>query len=286
MAHSIADAGKKIMMKAAAVLSACILVMGCSAPAYARMDPGSNGRNDAVKEESSAEAYNKGNHPVVGNTGDGSPGKAGDWGNNSGENDGDNDSGGDNGENTAGNNEENDSSGESTPGNTWDGNEDSATAEPGFTSPGNGSIGDRIKNSNGKDFFTVRTKNNNTFYLVIDHANSTDNVYMLSLIDENDLSEFLEETQKKEEKTTAPVIIPQTKTQTETETNEKSEKKETQQPVQAPFQNSFIWILILAGAVIAAAYYFKIYKPGHEEEEDDSEGMESADDGFETENEG
>ena len=64
--------------------------------------------------------------------------------------------------------------------------------EQGFTTPGNGDLGDEIKNSTGKDFYTIRTKNNNTFYMVIDHSNSTENVYMLSLVDENDLAEFME----------------------------------------------------------------------------------------------
>ena len=34
--------------------------------------------------------------------------------------------------------------------------------EQGFTTPGNGDLGDEIKNSTGKDFYTIRTKNSPT----------------------------------------------------------------------------------------------------------------------------
>lgn len=244
----MADAGKKVMTIIAAVITACILVMGCSTPAYAKTDPGWGQEGNTGQGQDSQD-------PAIDNTGDS--------GNEQ-----------DRGSDPVNENEEGNGSSRT----------DEHTVEPGFTTPGNGSLGDRIKNSNGKDFFTVRTKNNNTFYLVIDHTNSTENVYMLSLIDENDLAEFLEAEEKKEEKTTAPVVIPQTKPQTETP---ESEKKDTpQQPVQAPFQNSFIWILCAAAAGLGALYYFKVYKPGREEEDDDNEGMESAGDGFEIENEG
>lgn len=261
MTHSMADAGKRMMAAMAAVMTACILVMGCATPAYAKQDPGW-GEETYTGQDQNAQSTDTNNSQGAGN-GQGTGTDEDSTGSDSGNRDG-SDSGNDgNGNDNGGNND--------------------ATAESGFTTPGNGNLGDQIKNSNGKDFFTVHTKNNNTFYLVIDHANSSENVYMLSLIDEDDLAEFLEDTQKKDEKTTAPVVIPQTKTQSEPEGNEK--KDAVQQPEQAPFQNTFIWILGAAAIGLGALYYFKVYKPGQEEEEDDSEGMESAGDGFETESE-
>ena len=253
MTHSIADAGKRVIVTVVAVITAGILVMGCATPAYAKSDNGwgEEGYTDQGQNTQGAPTDNS-------------------------QNDGNGQADG-NGQETV-----NDSGNGNDDKNEGNGNDDT-TAEPGFTTPGNGNLGDQIKSSNGKDFFTVHTKNNNTFYLVIDHANSSENVYMLSLIDEDDLAEFLEDMQKKEEKTTAPVVIPQTKPQT---TEEGEGKKETpQEPVQAPFQNTFIWILGAAAIGLGGLYYFKIYKPGREEEEDDSEGMETAGDGFETESE-
>jgi hypothetical protein len=42
-----------------------------------------------------------------------------------------------------------------------------------------------------RSFYTITTANNNTYFLVIDRSSNTENVYMLSMIDEIDLKEFL-----------------------------------------------------------------------------------------------
>lgn len=174
------------------------------------------------------------------------------------------------------------------PGSADEGNGSShgGTAEQGFTTPGNADLGDQIKNSGGKDFYTIRTKNNNIFYMVIDHANSSENVYMLSLIDEDDLAEFLKEGAGGTSQTAAsPVIIPETKPQTETSEENTETTKEKQPAGSSPLQSSILWILIAAAAGGGAFYYFKVYKAGQEEETDDREGMETGGDGFETEEE-
>ena len=63
-----------------------------------------------------------------------------------------------------------------------------------FSVDGNGEVLDNVMDEkSGKEFYTIVTANNNTYYLIIDHASSTKNVYMLSMIDENDLKEFLSE---------------------------------------------------------------------------------------------
>ena len=70
-----------------------------------------------------------------------------------------------------------------------------------FTIAGNGEVEDNITDDSSKEFFTVKTKGGNTFFLVIDRARNSENVYMLSMIDEYDLQEFLtdEERNGKEE---------------------------------------------------------------------------------------
>ena len=157
--------------------------------------------------------------------------------------------------------------------------------EPGFTTPGNGDLGDEITNSSGKDFYTIRTKNNNTFYMVIDHSNNTENVYMLSLIDENDLAEFMDQTEKETEAEVTPaVIIPETPAPVETEAPKQPETEAVQPEKTSPLQNSNLLILGAGAIVFALLYYFKIYKPGHEEDEGDDEGIEISD-GLETERE-
>ena len=250
MTQSKSATYRQILLKLAAIITAGILLSSCShIPVYAKTDPGWNGQGGVAQEQTEGGEYTDSSGAVS----DGST----------------------EGNNANNDNTENDSSdGDS---HSEDDNSNDSKTEPGFTTPGNGDLGDQIKSSNGKDFYTIHTKNNNTFYLVIDHANSTENVYMLSLIDEDDLSEFLKETgTSSSQKTTAPVLLPETRTQAENESTEKT-TQEPQQPAQGPFQNSMIWILLAAGAGLAAFYYIRIYKPGHEEEEDDSEGMETGD---------
>ena len=158
--------------------------------------------------------------------------------------------------------------------------------EQGFTTPGNGDLGDEIKNSSGKDFYTIHTKNNNTFYLVVDHSNNTENVYMLSLIDEDDLAEFMDQTEKETEpEVMPPVIIPETTpAPVETEAPKQPETEVEEPETKSPLENSNILILGAGAIIFILLYYFKIYKPGHEEEDDDDEGIEMGD-GLPTEHE-
>ena len=152
------------------------------------------------------------------------------------------------------------------------------TEQP-FSTPGNGDLGDEIP-SGMKDFYTIHTKNNNTFYLVVDHSGSQDNVYMLSLIDENDLSEFLNETAKEPETEPQVVVVPETKPEPETEATVTPEPE----PKQENNSNTMTLIILAVIGVGAAAYYFKIYKPKKQADEYESEGMETGD-GLDTENE-
>ena len=55
-----------------------------------------------------------------------------------------------------------------------------------FSVPGNGQLADDLSGDESKQFLTIQTKNGNTFFMVLDRSNNTENVYMLSMIDEND----------------------------------------------------------------------------------------------------
>ena len=76
-----------------------------------------------------------------------------------------------------------------------------------FSVAGNGQLLDDITDDETKQFLTVQTKNGNTFFMVIDRSRNSENVYMLSLIDENDLAEFLEEEPEPVEEEKPAVII-------------------------------------------------------------------------------
>lgn len=142
--------------------------------------------------------------------------------------------------------------------------------EQAFTTPGNGDLGDVIT-SGKKDFYTIHTKNNNTFYLVIDHSGNVDNVYMLSLIDENDLAEFITETEKQAEKHQQVVVLPESTPQPQTEPVVTPEPKSE--------NNSNLMTLIVFAVIggVAAYLYYKVYKPRKEAESYESENMETGD---------
>ena len=162
--------------------------------------------------------------------------------------------------------------------------EEADGTESPFTTAGNGDLGDEVLSSGEKDFYTIHTKNNNTYYLVIDHSGSTDNVYMLSMIDENDLAEFLSEAEETEESASAVVLPEEEETVTPVISEEESEEaaEEEAEEKEEESQSPMALIVLAVLGIAAAGYYFKVYRPRHTQEEVISENME---DGLATENE-
>ena len=146
------------------------------------------------------------------------------------------------------------------------------TEEP-FSFPGNAQVQDDITNSKNKEFLTITTKNNNTFYLIIDRSANVDNVYMLSQIDENDLQEFLEEDSSAStivDVTPEVVIDENTHTeQTEQPATESPEKEGT-----ASNLGALVAIFIAAILGVGAYGYIKFIKPKKDEDDGDDEGIE------------
>ena len=146
------------------------------------------------------------------------------------------------------------------------------TEEP-FSVPGNAQVQDDITNSKNKEFLTITTKNNNTFYLIIDRSANVDNVYMLSQIDENDLQEFLEEDSSAStivDVTPEVVINGNTHAeQTEQPATESPEKEGT-----ASNLGALVAILIAAILGVGAYGYIKFIKPKKDEDDGDDEGIE------------
>ena len=135
--------------------------------------------------------------------------------------------------------------------------EDGTDQGTAFTTPGNGEVKDDITDDSTKEFLTVTTKNNNTFYIVIDRSATSQNVYMLSQIDENDLSEFLDKD------STATVVTPQpdtSKVVLDETNNEDVDKEATVDPEKTASTKTnmgvMATILILALGGVAAYYYF------------------------------
>lgn len=139
-----------------------------------------------------------------------------------------------------------------------------------FTIAGNGEVEDNITDDSSKEFFTVKTKGGNTFFLVIDRARNSENVYMLSMIDEYDLQEFLtdeERNGKEEEK--PEVVLPETKPEPEPDV-------EIEEPEQDDGKLTKILAIVFVMGVggAGAFFYFYIYKPKQSEPEVSKENLE------------
>ena len=100
-----------------------------------------------------------------------------------------------------------------------------------FSMPGNGELVDDVDDGGtSKQFLTVQTKNGNTFYIVVDRSGSTENVYMLSLVDENDLAEFIETADSGED--TAALEITEPALDLETSADEEAGDGQVSAPAQ------------------------------------------------------
>ena len=122
-----------------------------------------------------------------------------------------------------------------------------------------------------KEFYTITTKSGKIFYLVIDNSKAQDNVYFLTEVSEKDLMNFtLSDT----------VTLPEVDTvyaEPETEEPEPTEEPEAEEPeteeVQMPEDKSpvgsYLLIGLIAVGALGAGYYFKVYKPKHEYDDED-----------------
>ena len=81
--------------------------------------------------------------------------------------------------------------------------EPEVTPEPAFTPEGNLSLIDDIPYQ-GKQFITVQSKSGNTFYIIIDRAADSENVYFLNEVDEADLLALTDEPES--ESAPAPAV--------------------------------------------------------------------------------
>ncbi len=142
-----------------------------------------------------------------------------------------------------------------------------------FSVAGNGELLDDITDDETKQFLTVQTKNGNTFFMVIDRSRNSENVYMLSLIDECDLAEFIEEEKAEPVEEKPEVIVEEPKT-------EPVQEELQPQPEKGGMgMGALLTIILLGAGGVGGYYYFKILKPKREEEEAESEDLEFYDGG-------
>ncbi len=171
------------------------------------------------------------------------------------------------------------------------------TTPRGFTPKGNATVVDNVKTQNEKEFFTISTPNENIFYLIVDRARESENVYFLNEVTENDLfsltsAEKPKETAIPEQKEpfctcSQKCAVGMVNVQCElcsvnlkkcvgTDVNEEN-IEETEKKEQSKTENEKgIIIFSIVGIVIAiiAGYYIKVYRPKQEYIDDDDEETE------------
>lgn len=149
--------------------------------------------------------------------------------------------------------------------------EPETTEEPvAFTPDGNAQLVDEATDEDDKLFYTFVTKNDNYFYLVIDKARDTDNVYMLNMIDEQDLMALIAEqegtdTAGADAGTESEVTLKPEAGVSVTPEPEEPGTEEEPAPEEPKAQNNsaasiLIVLLVLGGGGAGIYYYLKFVK--------------------------
>ena len=140
-----------------------------------------------------------------------------------------------------------------------------------FSVPGNGEVIDEHDGST-KEFYIINSANNNTFYLIIDKSSTSQNVYLLTKVDENDLAEFIEDRTPAATPvpTPAPTVIIQKPTATPVITDTPPQSNGNQLDINK--------LMIIGGFLLAGVFiYLKVIKPKQVNKGNDEEDIEFED---------
>ena len=149
-----------------------------------------------------------------------------------------------------------------------------------FTPDGTGTTVDNATDSDGKEFFTITTPDENVFYLVIDRQREDKNVYFLNAVTEDDLRSLAKTDEAGSKGSAVPTKEPDPQTSVTPEPGSESES----QPENSS-DNTMIFVVIAVIAAGGVGYYFKIYKPKHQAVDSDEEDYEEDETGYEEEDE-
>jgi hypothetical protein len=141
-----------------------------------------------------------------------------------------------------------------------------------FTPDGTGSVVDNATDGDGKEFFTVETPDGNTFYLIVDRQRSTENVYLLNAVTEDDLNSLAKSGNGLGGSTNSAVNVPETPpTSAPVETTPEPTPAPT--PAKSGGNTGMLGILAVVLVVVGGiGYYVKIVRPkkaGYDYENED-----------------
>lgn len=142
---------------------------------------------------------------------------------------------------------------------------DSQAAVPDGTKPltpdGTGTVMDNVTDGDGKEFFTITTEDGNEFYMIIDRQRSTENVYLLNAVTEDDLAALAQKSGSGGSASAVPTTQP-TQTATPEPTTQEPAPSETPSANNGGMNNGTVIFIVIAAVVVGGAgYYFKILRP-------------------------
>ncbi|MDR0818460.1 MAG: DUF4366 domain-containing protein [Oscillospiraceae bacterium] len=144
-----------------------------------------------------------------------------------------------------------------------------------FTYDGTGEVVDNAADGDGKEFFSISTEDGNVFYLIVDRQRTTDNVYFLNAVTEDDLVSLAKPGDGQRDavptdgQSVTPVPAP-------TDVPEVMPVP-TPAPVEKTGAGTIVFIILAVIAVGGAGYYFKIVRPGRNEQDTGDYGGEPED---------
>lgn len=147
-----------------------------------------------------------------------------------------------------------------------------------FTPEGTGTTVDNATDSDGKEFYTITTPDENVFYLIIDRQRKDGNVYFLNAVTEDDLSSLA----KKGNGTAGESAVPTPKATSQAETTTKSDAEPEKQPEKGN-DSTMIFVVLAVAVAGGAGYYFKIYKPKHQVMDTDEDDFDESESDYEEE---
>ena len=165
---------------------------------------------------------------------------------------------------------------------SWNGPNPTGDGRP-FTPEGTGTVVDNATDGDGKEFFTVETPDGNVFYLIVDRQRTSESVYLLNAVTEDDLASLAKPGNGKGTSSDETLVQPP-------ETSATPDPVPAQPTEVAPEKSgssnvgTIVFVVIAVVGVGGAGYYFKIVRPkqlgtdGADDYDDTEDGGEYDDD--------
>lgn len=128
---------------------------------------------------------------------------------------------------------------------------------------GGGTVSEQVGTGNvdaDRLFYTVVTKDEHVFYLVVDQSRSENNVYLLDQVTDEDLYSLAADVKEKGSNTS--IFSTNASTSSE-ELKEPTVANDSNKESKSSSGDILLWLILIACAA-AALYYYKIYKPKKE----------------------